>query len=161
MTHRTTLTMRGPSSGVTECSSRRDQFVLRIIADSSTIRGMAKRADYEPMTLGNMRRFGMTRLSLACPWRGVLASSRLSTCPGMPTTSVTSAAGFIARGAGAATSTPDPTGSKIHRWAMRLIPARRRDRPRVNVQVTGVADGKLFACFLRKADGVAVGGVSR
>ncbi len=55
MTHRTTLTMRGPSSGVTECSSRRDQFVLRIIADSSTIRGMAKRADYEPMTLGNMR----------------------------------------------------------------------------------------------------------
>jgi GNAT superfamily N-acetyltransferase len=29
-----------------------------------------------------------------------------------------------------------------------------------NVQVTGVADGKLFACFLREADGVAVGGVS-
>lgn len=29
-----------------------------------------------------------------------------------------------------------------------------------NVQVTGVADGKLFARFLREADGVAVGGVS-
>jgi hypothetical protein len=35
-------------------------------ADSSTIRGMAKRADYEAMTLGNMRQFGMTRLDVSC-----------------------------------------------------------------------------------------------
>jgi len=32
----------------------------------STIPGLARRVDYEPMTLGNMRQHGMTRLDVSC-----------------------------------------------------------------------------------------------
>jgi len=37
---------------------------------------MAKRVDYEPMTLGNMRQHGMTRFDVLMPWAGLLAPSR-------------------------------------------------------------------------------------
>jgi hypothetical protein len=46
---------------------------------------MAKPAAYEPMTLGNKRQFGMTRLDVSCHDRGAGIAPG-STRPGMPTT---------------------------------------------------------------------------
>jgi hypothetical protein len=75
-----------PRADTLACLGRHHGALKELGTSPSVARfGMAKRADYEPMTLGNMRQFGMSRLSVSGmgPIAGIVPTL---TCRAMPTT---------------------------------------------------------------------------